>query len=63
VLLVRSCMDTLRKRRLMATWIKSFLVSVVLTLAWSCGELIGYIAGEADPPKPGTRARQSPAAS
>jgi hypothetical protein len=62
-LLVRSCTDTLRKRRLMPTWIKSFLVSVVLMLAWSCGELIGYIAGEADPPPPGTCARQSPAAS
>jgi hypothetical protein len=62
-LLVRSCRDTLRKRRLMATWIKSFFVSAVLTLAWSCGELMGYIAGEANPPGSETCVRRSQAAS
>jgi hypothetical protein len=62
-LLLRSCRDTLRKRRLITKWIKSFFVSAVLTLAWSCGELVGYIAGEANPPGPENCVRRPQAAS
>jgi hypothetical protein len=62
-LLLRSCRDTLRKRRLITKWIKSFFVSAVLTLAWSCGELMGYIAGEANPPGPEACVRRPQAAS
>jgi hypothetical protein len=46
-LLVRSGSDVLRKRRLVGCWLKSLLFSIALVTAWSLGELVGYIAGEA----------------
>jgi hypothetical protein len=49
VLLLRSGRDVMRKRRLLAEWLKCLPLSIALTLAWSGGELIGYLAGEASP--------------
>jgi hypothetical protein len=47
VLLLRSARDVFRKRRLVAAWLKSLPIALLLTLAWSAGELMGYVAGEA----------------
>lgn len=58
VLLFRGGRDTARKGRLMAVWVKSLPASVVLTVAWSCGELTGYVAGQAPAPRSGPAARQ-----
>lgn len=42
VLLSRSGLNTIRKKRLRAAWFKALPVSVLLTMAWSFGELAGY---------------------
>jgi hypothetical protein len=57
VLLLRIALDVFHKRRLVAAWLKSLPVAAVLTLAWSAGELVGYLAGEAAGPiaQPGVR--------
>jgi hypothetical protein len=47
VLLLRSGSVALGRRRLAGQWLKSLPVSALLTLAWSAGELTGYLAGEA----------------
>jgi hypothetical protein len=47
VLLLRSGMVVLKRRRLVGAWLKSLPAAAVLTLAWSGGELMGYVAGEA----------------
>jgi hypothetical protein len=44
VLLSRTGLSTLRKGRLRLEWFKALPVSVVLTLAWSGGELSGYLS-------------------
>jgi hypothetical protein len=49
VLLLRSALDVFHKRRLVGAWLKSLPVALLLTLAWSAGELTGYLAGEASP--------------
>ena len=54
VLLLRSALDVFRKRRLVAAWVKSLPLSVVLVTAWSCGELTGYLAGYANAPGTGS---------
>lgn len=43
VLLSRSGLNILRKGRLRAAWFKALPVSTLLTLAWSFGELAGYL--------------------
>jgi hypothetical protein len=60
-LLLRSGLDVLRKKRLLSQWLKSLPVSAALTAAWSCGELVGYVAGEA-PARPAGALRKSQAA-
>jgi hypothetical protein len=47
VLLLRSALDVIKKRRLIVAWLKSLPVAAALTIAWSVGELVGYLAGEA----------------
>jgi hypothetical protein len=47
VLLLRSGSVALGRRRLAGQWMKSLPISALLTLAWSAGELTGYLAGEA----------------
>ena len=61
VLLLRSGMDTARKGRLFTVWLKCLPVSTLLTVAWACGELTGYLAGEAHVPPKEVRARQQAA--
>jgi hypothetical protein len=46
VLLLRSALDVIKKRRLIVAWLKSLPVAAALTIAWSVGELVGYLAGE-----------------
>ncbi len=50
ILLLRSGMDVFRKKRLLLPWLKSLPVGVALTLAWTWGELTGYVTGEANGP-------------
>jgi hypothetical protein len=52
VLLLRSGVGVFQKRRLVGAWLKSLPVSAALTIAWSGGELVGYLAGEASTPMP-----------
>ena len=58
VLLSRSGFNTFKKGRLRAEWFKALPVSVVLTLAWSLGELTGYLTGQ--PHKPRLERRADP---
>jgi hypothetical protein len=51
ILLLRSGMDVFRKKRLLVPWLKSLPVGVALTLAWTWGELTGYVTGEANRPR------------
>jgi hypothetical protein len=50
ILLLRSGMNVVRKKRLLLPWLKSLPVGVALTLAWTWGELTGYVTGEANGP-------------
>jgi hypothetical protein len=58
ILLSRSGKDTLRKGRLFSMWLKCLPLSTLLTVAWACGELTGYLAGEAPVARTGARASQ-----
>jgi hypothetical protein len=49
-LLLRGGLDVARKGRLAGVWWKSLPISAALTLAWSGGELAGYLAGEGGSP-------------
>lgn len=62
VLVLRNAADIFRKRRLIGAWIKSLPASVALTLAWSCGEFTGYVAGPVRGSWDETRAGHSQAA-
>jgi hypothetical protein len=61
VLLMRSARDVRSKGRLMGPWLKSMPLGMVLTGAWCCGELAGYLVGEVKP-KPKSTAREFRAA-
>ncbi len=60
VLLLRSGMDVFKKGRLTAAWLKCLPAITALTLAWSGGELMGYLAGEAQPAVSGSAVQESP---
>lgn len=51
VLLSRSGLNTWRRGRLRGAWIKALPASILLTLAWSCGELRGYLASPGRTPR------------
>lgn len=48
LMLARMTLMALRKRRTMAAFLKAFPVTAALIVAWSCGELAGYITGRAN---------------
>lgn len=59
ILLLRTAADVVKKRRLLPAWLKSLPVAAALTIAWSLGELTGYLAGEAAGAIPEPRMRQT----
>jgi len=52
-------MDVFKKGRLTAAWLKCLPAITALTLAWSGGELMGYLAGEAQPAVGGSAVQES----
>jgi hypothetical protein len=62
VLLLRNARDVRSKGRLTRVWLKSLPLGMALTVAWCCGELTGYLAGEVKPAWPKVAVRESEAA-